>query len=100
MRGGRYTTKTMTGHWFAFFAIQPPILAVESLVIKLARKQGCILPRPLSIAILWTLMLAAADLFFFPPLFQTGLDLAVTNSIGDNVLRLLRTAHLDSKQRA
>lgn len=79
----------MTGHWLVFFSMQAPILVMEAFLKKYAKKKGVSIPTWLSVCLCLSGMLGVADLFFYPPIYRTDLDLRVVNAIRDNCLRLL-----------
>lgn len=94
----RFLTYRMTGHWFVFFTIQAPIVALESSIKRVFKHRGHELPWWLSIPLTLGLMLILADWFFFPPCFITGLDEKVTSSMRNNIQGLLQVLHLGGER--
>jgi hypothetical protein len=85
------------GEWFAFFALQGPLVCAEAAahaaLRALRRGGGAVereralalrrpaLPAALSIPLTWALVLAPACALFFPPPVREGLDRRVVASL-------------------
>ena len=63
----------LSGGWFIFFTVQGPMLAVESVLKRWARKSRLELPLWAAVPLTWAVLLAVADYFFFPPPMKSGL---------------------------
>ena len=83
----RYISGRMTGHWFFFFTLQGPLVTAETLLKQLGRKCHISLPIWLSCPLTLSIALYFADLYFFPPVFVTG----VAGQITENLLKGLAT---------
>ncbi len=81
-----------TGGWFIFFAIQGPLLAVESELKRWARKRKLEVPRWVAIPLTITLLLTLGDYFFFKPAMQSGLADRVVQSLMQTYTAMWSTA--------
>lgn len=70
-----------SGGWFIFFAIQGPILAVESELKRWARKNKLELPRSIAVPLTLVILLTLGNFFFFQPPMHSGLADRVVNSL-------------------
>ena len=78
----------VSGGWLCFFAMQGPMLAVESVLKRWMRKGKREVPLWAAILLTWSVLLAAAHLFFFPPPVESGLADAVVSRLGETYARL------------
>ena len=77
----RYLTGQMTGHWLVFFTLQGPLVTLEGYLKRLGRQHNLQVPRWVSIPATYVVLLYLADLYFFPPVFVTGLADRITTSL-------------------
>lgn len=77
----RYVQGYVTGQWFTFFAIQGPIVLMETLLLAALARGGVTIPKPLAVVGALTVLIATGDMFFFPPCLDTGLADRVVQSI-------------------
>ena len=82
----------VSGGWLVFFSMQGPMLAVESVLRRWLRKSKREVPLWAAIPMTWSVLLAAAHLFFFPPPVESGLADAVVSRLGETYARLWTSA--------
>ena len=82
-----------TGGWFIFFAIQGPLLAVESALVKWARKRRLTLPRWAAIPLTLTLAMTLGDFLFFRPAIESGLADRVVDSLRETYQSMWDATH-------
>lgn len=76
-----YATGLVTYHWFTFFSIQAPIMAVEAVLVKWAKRRGLLLPRAVSIFLTNFLLIVVANPFFFGPCDWSGMCTAMMDNV-------------------
>jgi hypothetical protein len=79
-----------TGRWFAFFALQGPLLWAEGHLRRAARARRCALPPALATPLTLGVLLAVAHVLFFPPCTETGLADRVVGNIRTTYAGVLR----------
>ena len=86
------TREAPRGEWFAFFALQGPLVCVEAAARAALRRSlrrpgsrhgapSPQLPAAVCIPVAWALILGPASVLFFPPAVRTGLDKRVVASL-------------------
>lgn len=80
-----YATGYITPHWFTFFSIQAPIMAVEAILIKWAKSRQMMLPRPVSIFLTNFLLIVVANPLFFGPCDWSGMCTAMLDNVKGSV---------------
>ncbi|KAK9837032.1 hypothetical protein WJX81_008263 [Elliptochloris bilobata] len=78
-----YLMGRATGLWFAFFAVQGPLLWAEGALRRWARARGWSLPRALATPLTLGVLMAIGHALFFPPCTETGLADRVVDNIKD-----------------
>eukprot|EP00878_Enallax_costatus_P017806 GHUV01018710.1.p1 GENE.GHUV01018710.1~~GHUV01018710.1.p1 ORF type:complete len:426 (+),score=120.91 GHUV01018710.1:134-1411(+) len=76
-----YATGLVTWHWFAFFSVQAPIMAVEAILIKYAKSKNFALKRPLAIFLTNFLLIVVANPLFFGPCDWSGMCTAIWSNV-------------------
>eukprot|EP00879_Flechtneria_rotunda_P005117 GHRR01005399.1.p1 GENE.GHRR01005399.1~~GHRR01005399.1.p1 ORF type:complete len:454 (+),score=149.12 GHRR01005399.1:1151-2512(+) len=76
-----YATGLVTYHWFTFFTVQAPIMAVEAILIKWAQSRGLLLPKPVAIFLTNFLLIVVANPLFFGPCDWSGMCTAMMNNV-------------------
>lgn len=79
-----------TGLWFAFFALQGPMLWAEGEVRRAARARGWRLPPVLAVPLTLSILLLTGHVLFFPPCTETGLADRVVGNIRETYVGILR----------
>ncbi len=76
--------------WFAFFALQGPMLWAEGEVRRAARARGWRLPPVLAVPLTLSILLLTGHVLFFPPCTETGLADRVVGNIRETYVGILR----------
>jgi hypothetical protein len=76
-----YATGLITPHWFVFFSVQAPIMAIEAILIKWAKSRQLMLPRPVSIFLTNFLLIVVANPLFFGPCDWSGMCTAMLDNV-------------------
>ena len=75
--------------WLVFFSMQAPLVAVETALRHLFKQKSIMVPHAVSVALTIAVLLATADVLFFPPVVDSGLADHVVESIKSNFESLI-----------
>ncbi|KAK9830467.1 hypothetical protein WJX72_011911 [[Myrmecia] bisecta] len=68
-----YIMGVATWKWLIYFSIQGPLVLVEIMLKRAAKRRNSRLPAWASIPLTWVVLIWVAHHFFFPPTTETGL---------------------------
>jgi hypothetical protein len=81
-----YLRRRLSGYWFAFFAVQGPLLLLESMGRRALKSRGVVVPRVLTVPLTLGVLLFLGHTLFYPDILRMGIPQAVLRNVHASVV--------------